>query len=503
MRKSLIFSSALTCLLVTNASGVHAQFAALTATGGSFENYGASSFVNSGDPFNYNGSSNEMETMAHESTHTIQGGPNQTAQNSGAPTYISITMPDGQNVEVNTRDIPSAGQVLTLPNGDRVQLGNNSNGNVTITMPNGQSVTVNPDSIPPSGQVLTLPNGQRVQLGADNGSGGYSGGYQQTEVDRADAVNSITSILQDEGPRPRALPYAVPTNLLGNATLNNIAYTGNAWVNPPWNTPYQSQSDSRSWISQLPNGQGYSTTLGFQAPYSGGHGPLVADSYSNVEISFDPLGRAGLPTAGAPYVANLFDGINGSITQAVASSVNIPSLALVQTAMLVQAGILPLHFLITWGAGSSDLDLHLTGPLGHNRFHIYYSSPGSLTNAPHSKLIDDCVSASCGEVIRVEQLNSGGVYRASVFNYGQSGANTNLSSASGVEMMVVRGGTVQMIHGPTDSGSIITGGDILFRGTPTAGQAGDTWTAVEVDPNTGAVTFVNQISTSNSSSNVQ
>ena len=330
--------------------------------------------------------------------------------------------------------------------------------------------------------------------------------YEQVESDSWHTVNAISGLLPDIGPGPSSIPpYALPTNLLGNETLNNIAYTRNTWVNPPWNTPYQSSADSRSWISQLPNGgQGYSPTLGFQAPYSGGHGPLVADSYSNVDITFDPLGRAGLPTAGAPYVANLFDGISSTITQAIASSINAPSLAFVQTAALVQAGILPLHFLITWGGGSSDLDLHVTGPLGLNRFHIYYAANGSLTNNPHAKLIDDCVSTNCAEVVRIEQLNDGGVYRASVFNYGdQDTSSTNLSSNSGVVMMVVRGGTVGAIQGDNDLGSIVTGGDILYQGSPTPGQAGNTWTAFEVNPETGAITFVNQMGNSAGSGSVQ
>ena len=313
-------------------------------------------------------------------------------------------------------------------------------------------------------------------------------------------------------------PFATQTNLLGNAALNNAAYTLNTWAVNPWNTPFGNeqnqaaaglnQFDARSWISEMPNGEGYSTTLGFQAPYSGGHGPLVSDMYSNIEVSFDPLGRAGLPTPGAPRVATLFDGLSNPIAQSVANSINSPtqSLAFIQTAALVQAGILPLHFLITWGAGSSDLDLHLTGPLGASRFHIYFSARGSLTGEPHAALIDDCVSASCAEVIRVEEFNAGTtpnqVYRASVYNYGD-GAGTNLSSQSGVEMMVVRGGTVQQVQGATDTGSIVTGGEILFRGSPTPGQAGDTWTAIEVNPDTGDVNFVNQISTSGSSGNVQ
>ena len=307
-------------------------------------------------------------------------------------------------------------------------------------------------------------------------------------------------------------PCAIPTGLLGNEVLNDPAYYLDTWAMPPWLTPYDigpsqaaaglSQFDARSWISQMPNGAGYSTTTGFPHPYSGLYGPLVSDSYSNTDITFDPLGRSGLPTEGAPVVASLFDGLRGSpIAEAVANGAN---LSYAQTAALVQAGILPLHFLITWGANSSDLDLHLTGPLGNSRFHIYYAARGSLTQQPNARLIDDCVSASCGEVIRVEGLNSGGVYRASVYNYGdQSFSSTNLSTSSNVRLQVVRGGTVRAISGATDNGSTVIGGEVLFSGSPTAGQVGNTWRAVEVNPNTGDVTFVNEITNSINSASVR
>jgi hypothetical protein len=395
---------------------------------------------------------------------------------------------------------------------------NNSNNNTNNNAPsafmgstNASLLNMNDNSTSANMNDNSAPN---TSYNSNNPSGNTFGGYTNTgngsSFDMSD--NSTSFNMNDNS----GAPMAISTGLMGNSSLHNPANTLNSWAIPPWNAPYEStetqpaaglsQFDATSWISQMPNGQGYSTTLGFQAPYSGGHGPLVSSSYSNVQIQFNPLGIGGLPTPGGTTVASLFDGLgNNPAVQAIADSLNpAQSLALIQTAALVQAGILPLHFLITWGAGSSDLDLHLTGPMGANRFHIYFGARGSLTAEPNAALIDDCISASCAEVIRIEDFNPGGVYRASVYNYG-NGSGTNLASDSGVEMMVIRGGEYQTVTGANgDTGTIVTGGDILFQGSPTPGQSGNTWRAIEVNPDTGEVIFVNQMGdTAGGSGNVQ
>src|SRR5690606_39906650 len=45
------------------------------------------------------------------------------------------------------------------------------NAPITLTGPDGQTITINPEDMPPVGQELRLPDGTRVQLGNDAGNG--------------------------------------------------------------------------------------------------------------------------------------------------------------------------------------------------------------------------------------------------------------------------------------------------------------------------------------------
>lgn len=160
----------------------------------------------------------------------------------------------------------------------------------------------------------------------------------------------------------------------------------------------------------------------------------------------------------------------------------------------------PFHIQVTWGAAGHDLDLHLTGPQ-NSRFHVYYANVGSLNSQPFAKLHGDCTCSSGSEVITVQRFNAGEVYRASVFNFGnQSTTSTNLSTASEVQLRVVRGGGVVSREG---GGHTVNGGTTVTTLRPTAGQAGNTWKAVEINPATGQITTPNQILNSSSSSSVQ
>lgn len=164
---------------------------------------------------------------------------------------------------------------------------------------------------------------------------------------------------------------------------------------------------------------------------------------------------------------------------------------------------LPLHILISWGATVSDLDIHLTGPQETSRFHIFYLNTGDLQNEPKAAIIDDCISTNCSEVIRINELNKGGVYRASVYNFGDQDINSNSLSSSDIEIEVIRGGTYIENEGDTDFGSTVSGGQSIFKGSPTAGQNGNTWQAIEIDPNNGNVDFINRITNFNNSVDVE
>lgn len=164
---------------------------------------------------------------------------------------------------------------------------------------------------------------------------------------------------------------------------------------------------------------------------------------------------------------------------------------------------LPLHILISWGTNVFDLDIHLTGPQGSDRFHVFYLNKGDLQNNPNAAIIDDCISTTCSEVVRINDLNKGGIYRASIFNHGDQTINGNGLSSSDVEIEVIRGGTYIRSEGDTDMGSLVSGGNSIFKGNPTAGQTGNTWQAIEINPDNGKIDFVDKFTNFNSAQEVE
>ncbi len=174
------------------------------------------------------------------------------------------------------------------------------------------------------------------------------------------------------------------------------------------------------------------------------------------------------------------------------ASQTTPQAATQTTPTITVAGVaIPIfNILATWGSGARDLDLHLTGPSAGGTFHVYYASKGSLATQPYALLNADNLGTNGSEVITVKQFNQGGLYQAYVYNYGNSSiTSTNLSTTAGLSLSVINGGTVV----PLGGGSTVTGGTLVTSLTPTAGQVGNTWIAVTIDPATGQVTTTNQI----------
>ena len=160
--------------------------------------------------------------------------------------------------------------------------------------------------------------------------------------------------------------------------------------------------------------------------------------------------------------------------------------------------------LIQWGPGARDLDLHLTGPdVDGGRFHVYFSNPGNLFESPYALLTNDDTGTAGQEVIAVSQVNQGGVYRASVYNFGDSSpTSNNLSTQSDVQFSLYSGG--QIIESPNSpQGFVIEGGGLVATATPTTSDAGNTWVIGELDPATGDLTLTNEVTNSDSSSSVQ
>jgi hypothetical protein len=231
------------------------------------------------------------------------------------------------------------------------------------------------------------------------------------------------------------------------------------------------------------------------------YGPLWSDR--PYQIQYDPTGALGRGFGG-PEVASLFDTDLDRLLRSLGGEFDYLRLLLASDRggldrLLAQ----PFNVLLTWGPNAFDLDLHMTGPLdvAGQRFHIYYAARGQLEAQPFAQLIRDCICASGSEVILTSALNTqGGVYRVSVFNFGnQSATSTNLADQSQAVLQIVRGGVAV----PVGNGTTIQGGTTLLTVTPPAGQPGNTWVAAEIDPRRGSITSPNVIVQSQGSGNVQ
>ena len=81
------------------------------------------------------------------------------------------------------------------------------------------------------------------------------------------------------------------------------------------------------------------------------------------------------------------------------------------------------RFVLSWGSTPRDLDSHLTGPVpgSSNRFHVYFSSEGSVTASPFARLDVDVTSGFGPETITIAQQFPG-VYRYYVYQWSSDGA---------------------------------------------------------------------------------
>jgi hypothetical protein len=220
----------------------------------------------------------------------------------------------------------------------------------------------------------------------------------------------------------------------------------------------------------------YQQPLSETAPslVAGLYGLNVPDRY---RIQRDPRGVNGRISAGARYAGSLYDDDARYLRMLASNDLGGLDRLLAQ----------PFNVLLTWGAGAFDLDLHMTGPTGDgqtDRFHIFYAARGNLNAFPFAELIRDCICASGSEVILTTQLIRGGVYRISTFNFGnQSATSTNLANQSEALLQIVRGGTAVSVG----NGTTIEGGRVIYTATPPAGQPGNTWVGVEINPTTGRI----------------
>ena len=263
--------------------------------------------------------------------------------------------------------------------------------------------------------------------------------------------------------------------------LNNMQGTTVARGLPP-TLPYALSSQDRELFMQQLSTTASTGPKSFQglslARGGSGTGPLGLISPISTSVQGDQTTLAILTTITVPPTV-------------VSAAPPAPTQPQPTPRPLTGVAIPVFNILAAWGAGGTDLDLHLTGPEGSSTFHVYFGNRGSLTTQPYALLHADDLGTSGSEVITVQQFNQGGPYQASVFNYGnQSTTSTNLSTTSGLSLKIINGGTVVATAG---GGSTIQGGTLVASLTPTPDLAGNTWLAVSIDPATGKVTLVNQI----------
>lgn len=117
------------------------------------------------------------------------------------------------------------------------------------------------------------------------------------------------------------------------------------------------------------------------------------------------------------------------------------------------------RIVLTWGATPSDLDSHLTGPVGNSssRFHVAYYSKGSRTASPFAFLDIDDITSFGPETITIARLIDG-TYRYSVHDYsnGERTSSTALAG-SGARVNVFRGNTqLRTYNVPSGGGTLWT-----------------------------------------------
>lgn len=105
-----------------------------------------------------------------------------------------------------------------------------------------------------------------------------------------------------------------------------------------------------------------------------------------------------------------------------------------------------LRIVLSWGANPPDLDSHTVGP---NNVHVYYSSQGSLIDAPFIGLDTDDTSSYGPEITTFVPGVTAGKYRFCVYNY--SGESSGPIAASAAVVQVFTGTQYKQYQVPTSN----------------------------------------------------
>jgi len=132
---------------------------------------------------------------------------------------------------------------------------------------------------------------------------------------------------------------------------------------------------------------------------------------------------------------------------------------------------------LTWGENPRDIDSHLWTPsISGYTYHVYFASKGSENSPPYAELDVDDVTSYGPENITIKRLFPG-TYYYSVYHYAGSGTIT--TSGANVKVLGSEAEVLYSLNVPT-------------------GSAGSNWwwNVLSINGSTGAITIINEISSS-------
>ena len=128
-----------------------------------------------------------------------------------------------------------------------------------------------------------------------------------------------------------------------------------------------------------------------------------------------------------------------------------------QDLVLAPNGSTDIRIVLTWGAEPQDLDSHLTGPDGANRFHVYFAGSGNFNAPPFAGLDTDDTFSYGPETISITQMSAGN-YRYSVhdFTNRNNPSNTLLGNSGAVVRVYTSNGLFRQFSVPQGTGNLWT-----------------------------------------------
>ncbi len=356
----------------------------------------------------------------------------------------------------------SAAQVVLPANSLRTASGGSPSGNVT-----GNLTPIDPSSNPQlmPGNYTTSAGGMMESFGAIEVSFTDSTGAALNLASGQSATIRIPVAAGATSP-PSTMPafyYNATTGLWvqeGTLTLAGTApnqyYTGTVTHFSYWNAD---QVYNTTCITGKVVDSAGVAVAGARVEAQGRDYIGTSETYSAADGTFSVLAKANSTVIVIAVTSNALSQSEVVTTGSAGTSCTSLSTDLKLGAIIGSSGSGSARIKLTWGLNPTDLDSHLTGPdpTSTSRFHVYYSSRGSMVAAPYAELDVDDTSSFGPEVITISRLFTG-TYRYSVHHY--SGTGTIYTSPARVEL-TLNGSTT--VYTPPNPGSTVLGGNSVWQ----------------------------------------